>query len=170
MVAKGQIIYKTLKVSEIFKVSEHSLERIALVKAQHYHLSISSDVSNLGEVADFIIASAQECGLNEAETYKVQMAVDEAVTNVIQHAYHDVSDGRIEIFCERRGHDFIVEIVDFGKPFDASKIPMPRVRGPLSRRGIGGLGVFFMKKLMDKVEFSHGVESGNRVRMVKRIK
>ncbi len=152
------------------KVSEIPLERIALVKAQHYHLSIGSDVSNLGEVADFIIASAQECGLNEAETYKVQMAVDEAVTNVIQHAYRGVDDGRIEIFCERRGNEFITEIVDFGKPFDASKVPMPRVHGPLARRGIGGLGVFFMKKLMDKVEFSHGAESGNRVRMVKRIK
>jgi serine/threonine-protein kinase RsbW len=146
------------------------MEQIALGMAQYSHLSISSDVSNLGEVADFIVDAARESGLNEAETYRVQMAVDEAVTNVIQHAYHGVADGRIEIFCERRGRDFIVEIVDFGKPFDASQVPIPRVRGPLSRRNIGGLGVFFMKKLMDKVEFSHGAESGNRVRMVKRIK
>ncbi len=145
-------------------------EQIALAKGQHFHLSINSDVSNLGAVAEFITNAAQSNELNERDIYNVQMAVDEAVTNVIQHAYRGRTDGRIDIFCERQGNDLIVEIVDSGNPFDASKVPTPRTRGPLSRRNIGGLGVFFMKKLMDKVEFTSKAGGGNRVRMVKHIR
>ncbi len=141
-----------------------------MAKAQRFQLTIYSEVSNLGAVADFVTDAAQRAGLGERDTYNVQMAVDEAVTNVIQHAYHGRSDGRIDIYVERRGAEFIVEINDFGKPFDASKVPTPRVRGPLSRRSIGGLGVFFMRKLMDSVEFSSNSGGGNRLRMMKRVK
>ncbi len=138
--------------------------------ADSSRLNIKSDVANLGPVADFIVKAAQEAGLDDRETYNVQMAVDEAVTNIIQHAYNGNHEGRIDICCERRGMEFIVEIRDFGKPFDPSRVRTPRVHGPLSRRTIGGLGVFFMKKLMDQVEFTSDAVHGNRVRMVKRIK
>ncbi len=141
-----------------------------MVKWQQFRLSITSDISNLSRVAEFVALAARESGLDERTTYNVQMAVDEAVTNVIQHAYRGAEDGRIRISCERQDDEFVVEVQDFGKPFDPSKVPTPRVHGPLSRRSVGGLGVFFMKKLMDRVEFSRDATRGNRVRMVKRIK
>jgi serine/threonine-protein kinase RsbW len=141
-----------------------------LAKARQSHLTISGELSNLGVVADFIAQSARGSGLDERDTYYVQMATDEAVTNVIQHAYRGRRDGRIDVTCERRRDEFIVEIQDFGKPFDPAHVRTPRVKGPLSRRTIGGLGIFFMKKLMDSVEFSRDTERGNRVRMVKRIR
>jgi serine/threonine-protein kinase RsbW len=141
-----------------------------LAKGHQSHLTISAELSNLGAVADFIAQAARASGLDERDTYHVQMAADEAVTNVIEHAYHGRPDGQIEIYCERRGDEFIVEIRDFGKPFDPSKVGTPRVKGPLSRRTIGGLGIFFMKNLMDSVEFSSGAERGNRLRMVKRVR
>ena len=141
-----------------------------MAKAQQSHLTISSELSNLGVVADFIAESARADGLEEHDAYHVQMAVDEAITNVIQHAYHGTRAGRIDISCERRGDEFIVEIQDFGKPFDPSRVRTPRVKGSLSRRTIGGLGVFFMKQLMDSVEFSRDAKRGNLVRMVKRIR
>lgn len=143
---------------------------MTLSKAKQTHLKISGELSNLGAVADFVGESARGSGLDERDTYQVQMATDEAVTNVIEHAYKDEPGGRIDIFCERRDDEFIVEIHDFGKPFDPSSVRTPRVRGALSRRTIGGLGIFFMKKLMDRVEFIPGAERGNRLRMVKRIR
>ncbi|MGB8644581.1 MAG: ATP-binding protein [Anaerolineae bacterium] len=139
-------------------------------KAQHFQLTILSDFSNLGAVADFITHAAGESGLDESASYNAQMAVDEAVTNVIEHAYHGRQDGQIFISCESDDDEFIIVIQDYGKPFDFNKVPKPRVKGPLARRSIGGLGVFFMKKLMDKVEFSSSADRGNRVRMVKRIR
>jgi serine/threonine-protein kinase RsbW len=141
-----------------------------LAKAQPSRLTIRSDLSNLGAVSDFIAQAAQANGLNARESYHVQMAADEAVTNVIEHAYRGRKDGRIDITYERRGDEFIIEVRDFGQEFDPSQVRTPRVKGPLSRRTIGGLGVFFMRKLMDGVEFSHDPIRGNRVRMVKKIK
>jgi anti-sigma regulatory factor (Ser/Thr protein kinase) len=140
-----------------------------LAKSKQTHLKISGELSNLAAVADFIAESARGSGLDERGTYQVQMATDEAVTNIIEHAYNGQSGGRIDIFCERREDEFIVEIHDLGKPFDPSLVRTPRVKGPVSRRNIGGLGIFFMKNLMDKVEFSSDAKRGNRLRMVKRI-
>lgn len=137
---------------------------------QHFHLAITSELANLGAVADFIAEAGYASGLSEKQVCDVQMAVDEAVTNVMQHAYRGRSDGRIWIDCEQNGGEFSVEIHDFGAAFDVSKIPAPRTRGTLARRAIGGLGVYFMRKLMDRVEFSSDARDGNRVRMVKRIK
>lgn len=141
-----------------------------MAKAPSYHLTISADLSNLAAVADFIAEFSRASGLDDREAYHVQMATDEAITNIVQHAYHGRPDGRIDISCERHGDELVIEIRDKGKPFDPSQISTPRVKGPLSRRTIGGLGVFFMKKLMDSVEFSHDAKLGNRVRMVKRIR
>ncbi len=138
-------------------------------KAQHYHLTIQSDFSNLATVADFITHAAADWEMDGRTTYNIQMAVDEAVTNVIEHAYRGQSDGSIQISCDVKGNEFIVEIQDFGTPFDPKKVAKPQVKGPLSERTVGGLGIYFMKKLMDRVEFSSGKKIGNRVRMVKRF-
>jgi serine/threonine-protein kinase RsbW len=59
-------------------------------------------------------------------------------------------------------------IRDRGKPFDPSKIKIPKTDSPLSERAIGGLGIFFMRKLMDQVEFSRDAK-GNVTRMTKLI-
>ncbi len=165
-------LLKFWKVTRSSRTSPQSeqMEQTALKSAGPSRLNIKSEVTNLGLVADFIAQAAQQAGLDDRETYKVQMAVDEAVTNIIQHAYKGDREGRIDICCQRRGQDFIVDIRDFGKPFDPSRVRTPRVQGPLSRRTIGGLGLFFMKKLMDQVEFTSDAVHGNRVRMVKRIK
>jgi anti-sigma regulatory factor (Ser/Thr protein kinase) len=141
-----------------------------LSETQQFKLTITSESSNLETVCEFITNAARSSGLTEKQTDDVQMAVDEAVTNVIEHAYAGKTNGRIMIVCEYRGDEFIVEIQDFGKPFDASQVRAPRTRGPLSHRTIGGLGIFFMKKLMDEVQFSSDREHGNRTRLVKRIK
>ena len=146
------------------------MERVKLPNAQQFQISISSDVSNLGAVAAFISNIAEINGLDDGTVYHIQMAVDEAVTNVIEHAYQGRTDGRIDIRCQFSGRNFIVDIDDYGKPFDAGKVPFPRIKGPLEKRNVGGLGIFFMKKLMDRVEFSSGRGSGNHVRMVKKVR
>ena len=86
-------------------------------KAQYFHLSIQSDFSNLSTVADVITQAAGEWQLDDRQTYNIQMEVDEAVTNVIEHAYRGRKDGIIQVSCERKGDEVIVEIQDFGTPF-----------------------------------------------------
>ncbi len=137
--------------------------------SQRYFLSVKSDVERLSEIADFIEDSARSCGVGNKEIYDVQMAVDEACTNIIQHAYHGRSDETIDLTCQCNGKEFVVVIRDFGDRFDPNKVPKPKTRDPLARRSIGGLGMFFMRKLMDRVDFSFS-SGGNELTMVKKIK
>jgi len=137
---------------------------------QKFSLTVDSQLEHLSEIADFVELAARESGLDDNKIYEVQMAVDEACANVIEHAYHGRKDGTIDIGCERRGKEFVVTIQDFGERFDPKKVARPRTRDPLSKRNIGGLGLFFMHKMMDKVHFEFSPGSGNRLTMIKKIK
>jgi serine/threonine-protein kinase RsbW len=134
-----------------------------------FFLEITSDMSNLARVSDFILDVAKQAHLTEKQTDHVQMALDEAVTNVMEHAYGGRSDGRISIKCRVDARELFLEIRDQGEPFDPRTIKKPDLKKPLSERTIGGLGVFFMRKLMDKVEFSRDA-AGNITRMTKKLK
>jgi serine/threonine-protein kinase RsbW len=138
--------------------------------SQKYSLVVDSRFERLEEIADFINEAACACGLDETQAYDVQMAVDEACTNVIEHAYRGKPGGTIDIVCEQRGKEFVVTIQDFGEQFDPKKVRLPKIHDPLSRRNIGGLGLFFMHKLMDRVEFNFTSGRGNRLTMMKKIK
>lgn len=130
---------------------------------------MQSRVERLGEIGEFVESAAHSCGLNEDQGYDAQMAVDEACTNVIAHAYQGRPDGKIEIVCERRGPEFVIMIRDWGKHFDPKKVARPKTDDPLHRRKIGGLGLFFMYKMMDRVDFSFSKDSGNLLTMAKKI-
>jgi serine/threonine-protein kinase RsbW len=138
--------------------------------ADKYSLTVDSRLERLGEIANFIELAARQSDLNDDQVYDVQMAVDEACANVIEHAYHGRANGTIDIRCEKRGKEFVVTIQDFGERFDPKKVAPPRTRDPLSKRNVGGLGLFFMHKMMDKVKFEFATGTGNRLTMVKKIK
>lgn len=138
-------------------------------KSQSYSLQVTSDMANLEVVADFVAEVSRAVGLSARQFEDVHMAVDEAVTNVMEHAYAGRKDGDILIFAHRNSKELVIEIRDYGKPFDPARVKHPNVKGPLSRRTIGGLGIFFMKKLMDKVEFERD-PAGNVTRLHKKLK
>ncbi len=135
-----------------------------------YSLTVDSQLERLSQIADFVEGAARASGLGDDQVYEVQMAVDEACTNVIQHAYHGRPDGTIDIVCEKRGKEFFVTVQDSGDHFDPQKIPTPRTHDPLSKRNIGGLGLFFMRKMMDKLEFDFSSKHRNRLTMIKKIR
>lgn len=126
-------------------------------------------MANLEQVSDFVLEMARQWHFPEQFTDHVQMAVDEAVTNVMEHAYGGRADGRIDIECRMTGRELQIEIRDQGEPFDPDTIQQPNIHSPLSERAIGGLGVFFMRKLMDKVEFARD-RHGNITRLTKKLK
>ncbi len=142
---------------------------MTLAQAQLFLLNITSDMRNLERVADFVADAAARTNLTARQSDDVQMAVDEAVTNVMEHAYAGVTDGSIAIKLRIDEKLIFVEIRDRGQEFNPKKVKRPNIKGPLEERSIGGLGVFFMKKLMDKVEFARD-DAGNVTRMTKKRK
>jgi serine/threonine-protein kinase RsbW len=95
------------------------------------------------------------------------MAVDEACTNIIEHAYGGEGRGDIECTCQIDSDGLTVRLCDHGRPFDPSSVPEPDINAGLEERREGGLGLFLIRKLMDEVHFEFTPESGNVLTMVK---
>jgi len=128
-----------------------------------YEICVSSQLRRLAEIAEFVSERARAAGLDEEQVFDVQMAIDEAATNSMQHAYQGNEDGEIRVCCYVEQDDFCVRITDFVHPFDPDTVPEPDLSTPLASREIGGLGLFFMRKLMDQVEFTSDASGGNQV-------
>jgi serine/threonine-protein kinase RsbW len=124
---------------------------------------------SLAQIAEFVGQAAREAGWDEDQVYHVQMAVDEACSNVIEHAYGPEGQGNIQLSCciEDKG-DLVVTIRDNGKPFNPTAVPEPPVGADLENLSEGGLGLYFMRKLMDQVSFHFDEKNGNVLTMVKR--
>ena len=135
---------------------------------KQWELTVDGRLESLATIADFVIKAAQASGLNEKATFEVQMAVDEACTNVINHSYGGEGKGSIALRCKLLDGDFVVSIRDRGRPFEPDAIPPPDLTCSLAERCNGGLGLYFMRKLMDEVRF-HFAADGNELTMVKRI-
>ena len=128
-------------------------------------LRIQADLTNLASVAGFVSACCEHWRIAAKDTFDIQLAVDEAVTNIIEHAYAG-EPGEVSFRCWVATHHFYVQLQDTGKPFDPAAVPYPNITGSLAERKTGGLGIYFMRHLMDEVHFEHH-EDGNTLQMVK---
>lgn len=109
-------------------------------------------LENLNELVDFAANHAEEFGLGMKRIVEVNLAVEEAVVNVFNYAYpYEV--GNVEISCEGEDDSFFIEIVDSGTPFNVLTLPDPDITASIEERNMGGLGVFFIRKLMDAVSY-----------------
>jgi serine/threonine-protein kinase RsbW len=139
---------------------------------QQHHLSVPGRFERLTEIAAFITQAAREAGLNDDEVFHVEMAVDEACSNIIEHAYADKA-GVIDLACHcPRVGQFEVVIRDTGQPFQPEAVSPPQlnVSPDLDDLNQGGLGLYFMRKLMDEVRFEYIPGQGNTLTMLKRTK
>ncbi|HXF86638.1 MAG TPA: ATP-binding protein [Anaerolineales bacterium] len=122
----------------------------------------------LDEIRNFVGDIARRGGFSDKAVYNIQLATDEAASNIIEHAYKGVSNGVLELSCDVSNDAITIVLVDHGKPFDPSQIPAPDVKADLSKRKIGGLGLFLMRKLMDEVRYeAHPEQNRNVLTMIK---
>ncbi|UCC89349.1 MAG: ATP-binding protein [Anaerolineales bacterium] len=131
-------------------------------------LTFPAQFESLLRIGEFVTRAARSAGLDSTAVYAVEMAVDEACTNIIEHAYGGEGRGEIECTCQMNSHALKVTLRDFGSSFDPSSVPEPNITASLEEREAGGLGLFLMRKLMDEVSFEFTPDSGNVLTMVKR--
>lgn len=130
-----------------------------------FHLQIASRTDNLGVIRLFIGDIARKAGFNEDTISDIELAVDEACTNVIKHAYHYDANQQIDIAVELNDRQMAIVISDHGSGFDPDSIENPDQR--IRKHARGGLGIALMKKIMDEVSFSIQPGIRNEVRMIK---
>jgi serine/threonine-protein kinase RsbW len=122
----------------------------------------------LDEIRDFVGEIARAGGFSDKDVYNIQLATDEAASNIIEHAYENRSDGILELSCGMKGDTITIILIDYGESFDPSEIPLPDLKADLSDRKIGGLGIFLMRKLMDEVHYEPKPDKSNVLTMIKR--
>jgi serine/threonine-protein kinase RsbW len=130
-------------------------------------LHILSRTEKLSLVRDFVSEAARRFGFDEESTNKIALAVDEACTNIIKHSYKFATDKDITVRIITNTRNFEVLIEDQGISFDPEKVQPPNMKEYLTQYRRGGLGMFLMRSLMDKVEYKVYPGLRNEVRLVK---
>jgi len=124
-------------------------------------------LEQLDSIRQFAGQAASDLGMAEPEVYAVELAVDEACSNMIEYAYRGIDGGDIECTCDPQDDKLTIILRDHGKPFDVSKVPPPDFSTDLKNRRVGGLGIYLMRHYMDEVRFEQLGKSGNLVTLVK---
>ncbi len=134
-------------------------------------LTIPGRYDHIREACDFVVEGAEAAGFDPDEVFRIQLACDEACTNIIEHAYGEEDIGDIQVSWQNEAGAFIIKLRDNGRPFAPKEVETPSIPSTaddLDDLKVGGLGLHFMRTLMDKVEFSFNDE-GNQLLMVKYV-
>ena len=129
--------------------------------------TFSGQFPSLAAIGEFVIQAAEVAALDPRATYAVQMAVDEACSNIIEHSYEGENIGEIECTYEVTPKALIITLRDQGACFDPTHVSDPDLDADLQDRTRGGLGIYFIRQLMDRVEHEFSLEQGNVLTLVK---
>ena len=129
-------------------------------------LALFVDLERVALVREFVARTGSELELESQVISDLQLAVEEACTNVILHAY-DGQGGNLQLSIEPVEGGVRVVLRDWGAPFDPQAVPCPDVEAPLDRRPLGGLGLYLMRQVTDQVSFEFDKAQGNTLTMVK---
>jgi serine/threonine-protein kinase RsbW len=124
---------------------------------ERFKLTVEAKVKQLARIGEFVADAMRAFGLDDRKSFEVQLAVDEACANIMHYAYSEAG-GTIELSCERLNAEVRIVIKDYGKPFDPTAVPPPDLDADVEHRAVGGLGIYFMRRMMDAVsyEFRNG--------------
>jgi serine/threonine-protein kinase RsbW len=139
------------------------------MSAFHHELAINNDISCLFQVRELVSRSVKEGGFPTQVTNRLQIAVDEAVTNIIEHGYagQPRGSGTIWMTFDVSPEAFRIEILDNGHSFDPRSKSDVDIHRHAAEGKSGGLGVFLMRKIMDIVEYRSESGRNNRLLLVK---
>lgn len=116
-------------------------------------LKITSKTENLSLIREFIQSAAFQVGMKPGVTEDIMLAVDEACTNIIKHAYKSFPDGEILLKLKYSDHKLTITIIDYGNSFHPENVPDPDLQKYYRQHRVGGLGMYLMKTLMDEVKY-----------------
>jgi serine/threonine-protein kinase RsbW len=130
-----------------------------------HNTAVAPDMSAIPPLIEWVEQCCGDDGVDSGVTFKMMLAIEEALANVIAHAFVEVPPPhliqlRLDIAADRCA----AEIVDNGHPFDPSAAPPPDLAISLHERDPGGLGIHLMRQMADRVEYRR--EDGqNRLRI-----
>ena len=136
---------------------------------RRFMLRVPSSTENLALIREFVGSAALQAGFNSSEIAKLELAVDEACANVIEHAYgHDITK-EVIVRATLDDETLCIDVEDTGNGFDPSVVNQEELEQLISKRKTGGLGMRLMKTLMDEVRYEIEPGKKNALHMMKRL-
>ena len=129
---------------------------------------LANEISEIGRLADFIEDMGNEFSLAPDVRFNINLVLEEAVANIINYAYP--KDEHESIYLSARMHEdsIVLVLTDTGKEFDPTQAPEADITLSAEERPIGGLGIFLIRRIMQRVEY-HRIDGNNILTMVKSI-
>lgn len=128
-------------------------------ESRKQHLVLSNSLDEIPALNDFILEVGKVENLDEDLLMQIKLAMEEAVVNVINYAYPIGEKGEITIDFDGNTDSMKFIIKDFGKPFNPLEVPEADISLGVDEREIGGLGIFLVRQIMDKVIYERKGDS-----------
>ncbi len=135
-----------------------------------FQLKVPSSNENLVMIRDFVGKIGERAGMTPADLVKLELAVDEACANVIEHAYGSDDTREVTVKAILDSESVQIEIVDTGRGFDPASVEQPNLEQLVNKRKSGGLGMRLIRSVMDEVSYQIVPGQKNELKMVKRLK
>jgi len=133
-------------------------------------IAVTGTLSDLADIREQVREFTVRCGLSPEAVDEVELAVDEAVTNVIKHAYKPGQSPRLEVRGIVKPGQVVITVRDFGRKYTPKPVTAADVKKVLARHQTHGLGRFIIKKNMNGVRYKSVTGKYNETVMVKKIK
>ena len=131
-----------------------------------HSLTLPNDVTTISQLHEYIDNIAQDAGLDKSMAMSLDLAIEEAVVNVMNYAYPHDSKGTVNIVTMVDDEWLSFVISDSGMPFDPTAAELADITLTASERPIGGLGIFLVRQLMDFVGYER--KDGKNILTVKK--
>ncbi|SPE40458.1 putative anti-sigma regulatory factor, serine/threonine protein kinase [Candidatus Sulfopaludibacter sp. SbA3] len=134
-----------------------------------FTLKVPSSTEHLVMIRDFVTSIGEQAGLTHNEVGQLELAVDEACANVMEHAYGRDMTKEVSVRATIDGDTVEIVVIDTGQGFDPAAIEQLELDKLIYNRKSGGLGMRLMKTLMDEVHYEMIPGKKNELRMIKRL-
>ena len=130
-------------------------------------LVIRNEIDELNRLVVFLEELEEEWELPMVLVSSVNLALEEALSNIIFYAFDKGTKNEISIEFKLEGNGMEIVLTDAGKPYDPTQKDDPDINLPAEERPIGGLGVFLIKQIMNEVSYRR-INDKNQLTLVKR--
>lgn len=134
-----------------------------------FTLRVQSSTENLSLIREFVAKVGLQAGMSDIDISKIELAVDEACANVIEHAYGNDKSQEVLVRANVDEEKITFHIIDTGIGFDPTQVKQEELEQLIEKRRSGGLGMRLIKTLMDEIQYEIIPGQKNELRMVKKL-
>jgi serine/threonine-protein kinase RsbW len=136
-------------------------------RESNFEIRVPTRTDCLEIVRDFVSKVAGKAGITREVVDDIELAVDEACSNVMLHAHRLDSKKEVRVEVRIADEKLTIQLLDEGPQFDPTQVSSPDMKEYLEQHRVGGLGIYLIRRLMDEVEYRRDSAGRNCLRMVK---